>query len=78
VKVCEFDAIHVENNVAYIDPEKCRLCRKCEDECPKKVIHAINMPARKPKPAEAPAAAPKPAAPAAPKAEAPAAPKAEA
>ncbi len=84
VKVCTFDAIHVENNVAYIDPEKCRNCRKCEQECPKKVIHAINMPALKPKPApEAaataakPAAAPvKPTSPEAPKA--PAAPKTEA
>ena len=76
VKVCEFDAVHVENNVAYIDPEKCRLCRKCEDECPKQVIHAINMQARKPK-AEVPAT-PKPAAPATPKAEVkPATPKAE-
>ncbi len=76
VKVCEFDAVHVESNLAYIDPGKCRLCRKCEDECPKKTIHAINMPPRKPKPAEAPAAA-KPAPPAAPaqKAEAPATPK---
>lgn len=80
VKVCEFDAVHVENNLAYIDPEKCRLCRKCEDECPKKVIVALNMPARKPK-AEAPAApkaeAPATPKPAAPKAEAPATPKAE-
>lgn len=57
VKVCEFDAIHVEGNVAYIDPDKCRLCRKCEDECPRKAIVALNMPERKPKPA-----APKPAA----------------
>ncbi|MBR2193741.1 MAG: Fe-S cluster domain-containing protein [Bacteroidaceae bacterium] len=61
VKVCEYDAIHVENNVAYIDPEKCRNCRKCEQECPKKVIHGVNMPALKPKPA--PEAAAKPAAP---------------
>lgn len=76
-KVCEFDAVHVENNLAYIDPEKCRLCRKCEDECPKLTIHAINMPPRKPKPAaEQPAAqktataeAVAPAAPAKPEAE---------
>ncbi len=76
VKACEFDAVHVENNLAYIDPEKCKLCRKCEDACPRQAIHAINMPARKPKPAaEAakpaagaaakPAASAKPAAPAA-------------
>jgi len=61
VKVCAFDAIHVDSFLAYIDPEKCRNCRKCEQECPKKVITGINMPALKPKPVE-----PKPAAPAKP------------
>jgi RnfABCDGE-type electron transport complex B subunit len=85
VKVCAFDAVHVENNLAYIDPEKCRNCRKCEQECPKKAIHALNMPVLKPKavepkpvPAAAkPAAAPvKPTTPEAPKA--PEAPKTEA
>lgn len=34
VKVCAFDAIKVENNLAYIDPLKCKLCRKCVNECP--------------------------------------------
>ena len=71
VKVCAFDAVHVENNLAYIDPEKCRNCRKCEQECPKKAIHALNMPVLKPKPVE-----PKPAAAAAKPAEAPAKPAA--
>ena len=66
VKVCAFDAVHVENNLAYIDPEKCRNCRKCEQECPKKAIHALNMPVLKPKPVE-----PKPAPTAAKPAEAP-------
>lgn len=37
-KACPFEAIHVENNVAYIDFTKCRLCRKCVAECP---VHAI-------------------------------------
>ncbi len=63
VKVCAFDAVHVENNLAYIDPEKCRNCRKCEQECPKKAIHALNMPVLKPKPVE-PKPAPAPAKPA--------------
>lgn len=53
-KVCEFDAITVENNLAYIDPVKCRLCRKCEEVCPQHSIVAMNFPPRKPKP-EAPA-----------------------
>ncbi len=50
VKVCEkFEAITLSDNLAYIDAEKCRLCRKCEDACPRGVIHSINMPERKPK-----------------------------
>ena len=49
LKVCKFEAIVLENNLAYIDAEKCKLCRKCEEECPKQAIHAINFPPRKPK-----------------------------
>ena len=56
VKVCAFDAVHVEGNLAYIDPDKCKYCRKCEEECPRKAIVALNMPERKPKPAPAPGA----------------------
>ena len=76
-KVCAFDAITVENNVAYIDPAKCRLCRKCVNECPTGAIVLKGMePLPKEPKAPAAPAAPKPAAAAAPKAE-PAAPKAE-
>ena len=68
-KVCTHEAITVENNVAYIDFTKCKLCKKCVAECPTGAIHAVNFPAPKPKP-EAPkpvVEAPKaPAAPAAP------------
>lgn len=46
-KECSFEAITVENNLAYIDFEKCRLCRKCEAACPTGAIHAINFPPRK-------------------------------
>ncbi|MGQ1888950.1 Fe-S cluster domain-containing protein [Thermophagus sp. OGC60D27] len=46
-KVCPFDAITIENNLAYIDDEKCRLCRKCVAECPTNAIHELNFPARK-------------------------------
>ena len=49
VKACPFEAITLANNLAYIDPEKCRLCRKCEEACPKGAIHAVNFPPRKPK-----------------------------
>jgi len=48
-KVCEFDAIKIENNLAYIDFKKCRLCRKCAPECPTGAIHEINFPTRKEK-----------------------------
>ncbi|MFO7152433.1 MAG: RnfABCDGE type electron transport complex subunit B [Bacillota bacterium] len=37
-KVCPFDAIHVVNNVAVIDYEKCRNCMKCVEKCPTKAI----------------------------------------
>lgn len=47
VKECQFEAITLDNNLAHIDPEKCRLCRKCEDACPKGCIHAVNFPPRK-------------------------------
>lgn len=37
-KQCEFDAIHMENNLAVIDYEKCTNCGKCAVKCPAKVI----------------------------------------
>ena len=48
-KVCKFDAITVENSVAYIDPDACKLCRKCVDECPTGAIQALNFPPKKAK-----------------------------
>ena len=56
VKVCPFEAITLENNLAYIDPDKCKSCRKCEEVCPQNAIIALNFPPRKPK-AEAEGAA---------------------
>lgn len=38
VKVCEFDAIKVENNLAHIDYAKCTNCGKCAEKCPTKII----------------------------------------
>lgn len=43
VKVCPFGAVSIENNLAYIDPQKCRLCRKCAAECPTGAIVLSNM-----------------------------------
>lgn len=47
-KECPFEAITVENNLAYIDFTKCRLCRKCVAACPTDAIHEVNFPARAP------------------------------
>jgi Na+-translocating ferredoxin:NAD+ oxidoreductase RNF subunit RnfB len=44
VKVCPYEAITLENYLAYIDPIKCRLCRKCVEVCPTNSIHEINFP----------------------------------
>lgn len=60
-KTCPFGAITVENNVAYIDFNVCKLCRKCVAECPTGAIHAVNFPpkpAAPAQPASAPTAAP--------------------
>lgn len=52
VKECPYDAITLVNNLAYIDYNKCRLCRKCEPVCPTGAILETNFPPRKEKPAE--------------------------
>jgi electron transport complex protein RnfB len=46
-KVCEFDAITIENSLAYIDAKKCTFCRKCVTECPTNAIRELNFPPRK-------------------------------
>lgn len=58
-KVCEFGAITIENNLAFIDSTKCRLCRKCVGECPTGAIKMIGLAPLVKK--EAAADAPKPA-----------------
>jgi Na+-translocating ferredoxin:NAD+ oxidoreductase subunit B len=38
VKACDFDAIYMDQNRAWIDYEKCTQCGKCIDVCPTNVI----------------------------------------
>lgn len=48
-KVCPHEAITMADNLAYIDDDKCKLCRKCVEECPTFSIHELNFPPRKKK-----------------------------
>ena len=43
-KTCRHGAVTVTDNVAYIDPAKCKLCRECEAVCPTGAIHGVNFP----------------------------------
>ena len=43
-KTCIHGAIVMENNIAYIDFDKCKLCRECEAVCPTGSIHGVNFP----------------------------------
>ncbi|MCC8117200.1 MAG: RnfABCDGE type electron transport complex subunit B [Bacteroidales bacterium] len=52
VKTCPFEAITITNNLAYIDPAKCKTCGKCIPVCPMGAIHSHNV---KVVPKEAPA-----------------------
>lgn len=44
---CHFEAITINGNVAEIDSEKCRMCRKCVAVCPRKSIVASGFPPAK-------------------------------
>lgn len=46
-KECNFGAITVSSNLAYIDYSKCKMCRKCEKACVRHAIKAVNFPVRK-------------------------------
>jgi len=47
-KECKFDAIHVIDNHAVIDYEKCKNCGMCAKKCPKHVINLFPKPIVKP------------------------------
>lgn len=49
-KACEFEAVTITGFLAYIDFDKCRLCRKCVEVCPTHAIWEVNFKPRKPKP----------------------------
>ena len=46
-KICQSDAITIENNLSYIDFNKCSVCAKCVDECPTGAIVKINFTIKK-------------------------------
>jgi len=48
-KACRFDAITMKDNLAYIHPDKCTLCRECVPVCPTNAILEIGFPPRKKK-----------------------------
>ena len=41
VKVCQFNAIKIENGVAVVDPEVCVSCGKCVNICPQHIIELV-------------------------------------
>ncbi len=51
-KICPFEAITLENSLAYIDFNKCKLCRKCVSVCPTNAILELNFPPKKAETAE--------------------------
>lgn len=42
VDVCQFDAIRIEDHVAYVDPKKCVGCGACVDICPQHTIQLVD------------------------------------
>ena len=46
-KICTYDAVKIENNLAYINYSACKMCRKCVTECATNAILEINFPPRK-------------------------------
>lgn len=60
--VCGSDAVHVEGNLAYINPEACTLCGQCFEACPRGTIVTLSAKGIERKKIEKKAPAAKPAA----------------
>lgn len=43
VAACKFDAIHIINGTAIVDPDKCSGCGACTTVCPKHIISLIPL-----------------------------------
>ena len=41
VKACPFDAIHIVDGIAKVDPKACKACGKCVAACPKNLIELV-------------------------------------
>lgn len=41
-KQCQYDAIHVNDNLALVDYEKCTQCKACTIKCPTKAVKYMN------------------------------------
>lgn len=46
-KVCDFDAIHVRDNRAVIDYDRCTQCGKCIEACPTGAVVRVRPPGRR-------------------------------
>lgn len=42
-KTCEFGAVTVQNNLAYVDSQKCTGCGRCVEACPRNVITLLDV-----------------------------------
>lgn len=43
IKACPYDAIHICNGVARVNPSQCRACGMCVNTCPKKLIELLPL-----------------------------------
>lgn len=50
-KACKFDAVHVTDNLAFIDPAKCVNCGMCAKACPTGAIKNFRLKKKQQKPA---------------------------